>query len=186
MRVPTEIGDDLRERAADPARLEAAIERERENYEALERKLGSAPNELDRTRLGRVLNRLGEHLRLAGDFDEAERCCAEAVEIWEDFGRDRAAYLARLRRADVDVHRDDLQAGARRADRLVRDAESEPFAIYRDFALELRGRVRTLAGRGAEGRADLREALRLRRQRDRQRLVERTERILEIAQDRGD
>jgi tetratricopeptide (TPR) repeat protein len=126
-----------------------------------------------------VLNRLGLHLKLRGDYDEAREYLEEAVEIWEDFDRRRAAYLATVRATAVEMCCDRLKAAEARADALVEAGERAPFEIYRDFALELRGRIRARGGDLEAARRDLRESLELRRDADRDRLAERTRRILE-------
>lgn len=179
MRIETRIGDDLLERPVDRDQLEEAIEGERDDLAALRDRLRESPNELDRTRLGRVLNRLGVHLKLAGEYDEACDCLEEAVEIWEEFDRRRAAYLARIRATAVEMCRDRLETAEARADELVEAGAEAPFEIYRDFALELRGRIRARRGDVEGGRRDLRESLDLRRDADRDRLAERTATLLE-------
>lgn len=179
MRIRREIGDDLRERAVDEESLRSAIASAREDLEALRARLERADDELDRTRLGRVTSRLADYLSLAGDHDEARRLCQEAVEIWRSFGRERATFLARLRRAANEFRSGRLGAALRSAETLVEEAEEAPFELYRDFALELQGRIRAARGEIDDGCADLRRALALRRERDRGRLVERTESLLE-------
>lgn len=179
MRIQKKIGDDLRERAVDEERLRSAIASAREDLEALRDRLEHTDERLDRTRLGRVTSRLADYLSLAGDHEEARRLCDEAIEIWRSFGRERATFLARLRSAAIEFRSGRLGAALRRAETLADEAEEAPFEIYRDFALELRGRIRGARGELGEGRADLRRALTLRRERDRGRLVERTESLLE-------
>lgn len=179
MRIETRIDDDLLERAVDREQLEEVIERERDDLAALRDRLRESPNDLDRTRLGRVLNRLGVHLKLAGEYEEACDCLEEAVETWEEFDRRRAAYLARIRATAVELCRDRLETAEARADALVEAGSAAPFEIYRDFALELRGRIRARRGDVEGARRDLRESLDLRRGADRDRLAERTESLLD-------
>lgn len=184
MRLETQFDDNLRERADDEQQLRAAIEKERRDMQSLRDELAENPETLDRTRLGRTLNRLSEHLKLADEYDEACNLCEEAIAIWQDLGRDRAVFLARLRRAEIEAVRGHLDAAIDEADALVEATDDEPFAIYRDFALECRGRVRAMAGETEAGLADLERALERRHDEGRDRLAERTEQLLERAEQR--
>lgn len=179
VQIETRIGDDLLEHAVDDDRLVDAIERERDDLRAIREKLQSSPNELDRTRLGRVLNRLGEHLTLSGEYSTARQHLEEAAAIWREFGRPRARFLARVRAAEVELARSNLEEAEREADQLVDDAATSPLEIYRDFALELRGRIRAKRGDRRGSHRDLRRCLDLRRDAGRDRLVDRTERLLD-------
>jgi len=179
VRIETKIGSDWLERAVDDEGLEAAIDRERRDLAVVRRKLDESPNELDRTRLGRVLQRLGYHLLLRGEYRAAAARLEEASEIWKEFGRSRAAFLARSRRAEVELCRGELEEAERRADRLVDEAAEVPYRIYRDFVLELRGRIRAKRGDLDRSRRDLKACLEIRRERSRDRLAERVARLLE-------
>ena len=183
MRISTSFDEQLREQAlcADP--LEEAIASGRDDLATLREKLRKSPNELDRTRLARVLNRLSDHLRLADQLDDALAYSDEAIEIWRSFGRERAAYLAQLRRAKILFRSSRGTEGLSEANALVEQADAPPFEIYRDFALQLRGRIHAGEHDFGAAVADLEEALEIRRRRGRQRLVERTERLLELVRE---
>ena len=180
MRLPTHFDDRLRERADSEEALRQAIDEQRRDLEAIRARLADAPEQLERSRLGRTLNRLSEYLQLAGECGEACELCDEASAVWRDLGRDRAVFLARLRRADVAVAAGDLDDALDEADALVDAAGDEPFAIYRDFALELRGRVRANLGEVDAAIEDLERARERRADEGRDRLVERTERLLAL------
>jgi len=184
MRLETHFDDQLRERADAEDRLRKAIAEQRADLETLRDRLADETEQLDRTRLGRTLNRLADHLRLAGDCKEARRLCDEAIAIWRDLGRRRAVFLARLRRADIETTRGRHGAALEEGDALVEAADDEPFAIYRDFALELRGRVRARSGDPDGAVADLEEARTIRRREGRDRLAVRTESLLALVRER--
>lgn len=181
MRLETYVDDNFCDRACCRETLREAIRSQRDDLETLRETLRKAPSELERTRLGRTLNRLSTYLRLTDECDEACAYCEEAIDIWRDLGRDRATFLARLRRAALDVRRGAFAEAEDRLDALVDEAADEPFTVYRDFALELRGRLHARAGRPEQAIADLELALEFRREDGRDRLVAQTERLLELA-----
>ena len=183
MRLATHFDDRLRERADSEEALRGAIAEQRRDLEAIRARLADAPGELERSRLGRTLNRLSEYLHLAGEYDEACELCEEAIATWRDLGRDRAMFLARLRRADIAMAAGDLEEALDETDALVDAAGDEPFAIYRDFALELRGRVRANLGEVDDAVADLERAYERRADEGRDRLADRTERLLALTRE---
>ena len=184
MRLTTHIDVSFRERADDPERLAEARREKRADLEELRASLAETSDELEVTRLGRVLNRLSEYAKLAGDDEQALEYGREALEIWRDLDRDRAAFLARLRCVEIQFflgERDEALGGL---DALVERTQSERFEVYRDFALVLRGRCRCAAGELEDGRSDLEQSLEIRRDRGNDRLIEHTRSILERADDR--
>lgn len=181
MRLETYVDETFCEQPCCEQTLREAIRSQRDDLETLRETLREDPSELERTRLGRTLNRLSTYLRLDDDCDEAREYCEEAIDIWRDLGRDRATFLARLRRAAIDVRRGRFDEAERQVDDLVDEAADDPFTVYRDFALELRGRLHARAGRAEQATDDLDRALEFRRNDDRDRLVQQTRRLLELA-----
>jgi tetratricopeptide (TPR) repeat protein len=181
MRLETYVDETFCERARCEETLREAIRSQRDDLETLRETLRTDPSELERTRLGRTLNRLSTYLRLTDECDRACEYCDEAIEIWRDLGRERATFLARLRRAALDIRREAFAEAERRLDELVEEAADEPFAIYRDFALEFRGRLHARRGRREQAVEDFERALELRRNDGRDRLVQQTEHMLELA-----
>ncbi len=183
MRLQTRVDARFCEQPVDAQKLRRAIREQRDELRTLRERLRGEPSELERTRLGRTLNRLSRYLRLDDACQEAGELCREAIDIWEALGRERAAYLARLRLAAIEMRAGRLDEAHRRADRLVDEASDPPYGIYRDFALELRGRIHARRNEIDRALEDLRAALEFRRDEQRTRLVERTERVLELLDD---
>jgi tetratricopeptide (TPR) repeat protein len=187
MQVTTHLDSSLRERADDPDELREALESEASDLRSVRQALADSPNELDVTRLARILNRLADHLRLDGRFEEAVEHATQARDIWQDLDRRRAAYLAELRRVhalgDMMDDPDAWARGCSACDTLVHEADADDeLEIYLDFALERRGIIGWRLD-GPDGALDdLEAALRIRRERGIARLVDRTETIIEHVQ----
>lgn len=184
MQVTTHLDHTLRERADDPDELRDALKSEAADLQSVREALADSPNELDVTRLARVLNRLADHLRLDGRFDAAAEHATQARDIWRDMDRHRAAYLAELRRIHAlgdQMEAPDSWRSAREAcGALIDRARSqEDLEIYLDFALERRGIIAWRLDALEDAGDDLRAALEIRRERGVDRLVERTETVLE-------
>lgn len=188
MRITTHVDSSFRERPDDPERLEEARRDKKRDLASLRENLEEERDELNVTRLGRTLNRLSEYAKLAGDLEEALTYGREAADIWKELDRNRAAFLARLRCVECRFFRGDDRNALERLDDLVEQTEDEPFEIYRDFALEVRGRCRCADARTEAGSADLQRALEIRRERGNDRLVEQTRHVLDAieAESRGD
>ncbi|MFB6263248.1 MAG: hypothetical protein ABEL76_06440 [Bradymonadaceae bacterium] len=180
MRIRTRVDDDLELRAEDPEALEEAIEQTRTDVRQARAAWRENPGETELARLGRAQHQLAKYLLLAGEGRDARRAADRAGDVWEELERRPAAFLAGLRRADGLRLAGQTQRALEAFDELVDRAESEPQGTYLDFALEKRARC--LVGRGAHdrARADLERCRSVRRERDRDRLVERTERMLEL------
>lgn len=183
MRLTTHYDDQLFERPDDPDQLREAIAAEREDLANLRAALQAESNELDRTRLGRTLNRLCDYLRLNDEPDAAREAGREALAIWKELERRKAAFLARLRLAKVE-----RRAGAP-ADALdiladlIDSADDDELSIYRDFALEARALCHCGCGSTEDALADLDRALELRVERGSKRQIEATRRLIERVTD---
>jgi tetratricopeptide (TPR) repeat protein len=188
MRITTHVDSSFRERPDDPERLEEARRDKERDLASLRESLEEERDELNVTRLGRTLNRLSEYAKLAGDLDEGLDYGREAVDIWEELDRDRAAFLVRLRCVECRFFRGERREALDALDEMVERAEDEPFEIYRDFVLEVRGRCRCADARIEAGSTDLQNALEIRRERGNDRLIEQTRHVLDTieAESRGD
>lgn len=184
MQVTTHLDSSLRERADDPGELQEALESEANDLRSVREALAEDPEELDVTRLARVLNRLADHLRLDGRFESAAEYARQARDIWHDMGRRRAEFLSELRRIHALGDRPESPEAWRQArqasDTLVDRAKADDeLGIYLDFGLERRGIITWRLGETESALADLRDALEIRRTREVARLADRTREIID-------
>ncbi|MFP4600826.1 MAG: hypothetical protein ACLFVJ_21430 [Persicimonas sp.] len=180
MKIRDHIADDLRRRPADLDRLGEALVQGRRTVAKMRALVEDEPSELNRSDLGRQASRLADHLLLADECDEALALKEEAVGIWRRLGRDKARFLAELDAAEIRFELGRRDEALADLDSLVAQSAKPAFQVYRDFALALRGRCRARTDDTAGGRADLQEALELRRERGNQRQIDHTKRLLEL------
>ena len=174
MNIRTYIDDELRIRPTSTEKLAVALQRERETLLAMRGEVERDPTTLNVSHLGRTLARLSDHLWLDGQRDEALALGGEALEIWEELGRDKAAYLQRLKLADYRASvgdSSDLEA----LDELVDEASDEPLSVYRDFALEALARSSFGAGDYERALDAIEGALDVRRERGNETQIDETE-----------
>lgn len=177
MRVDTQLGDGFRDRPVDDDQLQRALDREHDDLETLEAIPAEDRDELQTSRLGRVLNRLSRHHELAENYGDALQYGRRAVDVWDQLGRRRARFLAELRVARLRHHRGDTDAALEALDRLVEATDGGDLEVYRDFALESRGRVAAEAGETERAETDFARAIEIRRSEGRDALVEPTRRL---------
>jgi tetratricopeptide (TPR) repeat protein len=179
MNIRTYIDDDLRIRPTSTKKLAAALQRERETLVAMRAEVKREPNSLNASHLGRTLGRLSEHLWLDGQTEDALALGEEALDIWEELERDKAAFLQRLKLADYRAHvgdETDLEA----LEAMVDEADGGGLAVYRDFALEALARRSYEAGDYDRALESIEAALDLRRERGNEKQVEQTEKMRRI------
>jgi tetratricopeptide (TPR) repeat protein len=180
MQIKSHIADDLRRRATSPKKLAAALPKERKTVETMRELALDDPSELNVSHLGREASRLADHLLLADELDEALRLKEEAIGVWRKLDRPKARFLAELDAAEIVFELGRHDEALDELDRLVEASEDEAFGVYRDFALELRARCLARCARVDDARADLDEALALRRERGNARQIEQTERLVAL------
>ncbi len=180
MRLKLEFDERFLERASDPGQLDAIVEHARRQVAVARTLYAQDPTGHNPGILGRELGRLGDALRV-GDDPEAESVLTEVLGLWTAVGKDRPAFLVRLKLADVAERTGDPAGAAELLDALVALIESEPeqYGMYRDFALHARGTFHLRSGNNARAREDLAAALRLRRELGRGRLVQATREALD-------
>ena len=179
MRIVTDIDEQLRRVPRDPRKVREALEESREQLEYLRERVRQDATTLNTTRLGRHLQRHGRLLRFAGRRSEAVDCKTKAIEIWREYGRERAHFLCRLQRCairgeagDVDQALDELV--------MLRKQLDERTGVYRDMLEETLGTCHYRCGDYARALEALGRALQIRRQRGNQRHIEDTQRIIDV------
>lgn len=172
--IPTTLDEKLRDQPTDESLLEEALAEEQRKVSSLRLTAKDDPSELNTTRLGRQRQRQSEYLRLAGRLDEAREAIEEAISIWEKYGRHRAFFLARLKRAVLTANTDALQD--------LLDEMDEETAVYEDFLHEAMGRVHMLRGEVEEAHLHLLKALEIRRVRGNDRHIAQTKEMLAIVE----
>ena len=173
----------------------AAYSRTRAHYRELyerARDLSAADADELRAEYGRAVGRLGEAYRFAGRIAEAVPCKRETLSIWEELGRQRAVFLARLRLAIVLEQSDEpdsQQEGRQIFEELYTALRAGPhggetadpgddLAVYADFIFETAGLFRAREGRFDAARQEFERALRIRETRGRNNMIERTRVLL--------
>jgi tetratricopeptide (TPR) repeat protein len=184
VRIERSLDENFVERAASPEQAVAAVEHFRVQVEVA-RGLCAVDRSGDNLGiLGRELVRLADALRLADAVDEARDALVEALQVWEELDRDRAAFMARMKLADVEERGGCVETALTLWDGLMDESERAEVAMYRDFVLFGRGVCLWRQGRCREAVADLEAALDARQTAGRARLVAVTQAAL--ARARGD
>ena len=183
MQVRTYVDQELRVRPDSESELEGAIEKERETVTSLRRDVDAEPSELNKSHLGRELNRLADHLFLADELEEATQLKEEALDIWRDLDRQKAAFLSRLNLAEFHFEAGHHGRAFDILEMLLDQSASGDTEVYRDFVREVYGRCAFRAGRIDEALEALEDALDIRRERGNDQQVEQTEHMLEIVRD---
>ncbi|MGM0559141.1 MAG: hypothetical protein ACQEVA_22340 [Myxococcota bacterium] len=175
MNIRTYIDDDLRIRPTSTKKLAMALQRERETLMRMRDEAETDPSTLNISHLGRALARLSDHLWLDGQREAAVELGVEALGIWEQLERGKAAFLQRLKLTEYRVATGEADLSA--LDELVEEAQRDAFSVYRDFALEALARRSYHAGHYQQALDAIESALELRQERGNVSQIEQTEDI---------
>ena len=159
VRLKVETDERFVERASRPDQIEPATLHARRQVEVARRLNLEDPSGDNPGILGRELARLAEALRLGGALDEAREVLVEVLEIWDELGRPRAAFLSRMKLADVEERAGNPDEAARHWNTLVAGVQEEEVSMYFDFVFFGRGVFLWRQGRPVDAVVDLEAAL---------------------------
>lgn len=175
MNIRTYIDDELVIRPTSTKKLAAALQREREALVAMREHVERDSTTLNTSNLGRTLARLSDHLWLDDQREEAVELGREALKIWEELGRDKAAFLQRLELAEYRLVMSD-SSDLSELEALVDEADSDDaLSVYLDFAYEAVARRGYQIGNYERALEAIESALELRRDRGNEAQIEQTE-----------
>jgi tetratricopeptide (TPR) repeat protein len=175
MNIRTYIDDELRIRPTSTKKLAMALPRERETLLRMREEAENDPSTLNISHLGRACARLSDHLWLDGQWEAAVELGEEALDIWQELERGKAAFLQRLKLAEYHVAMGEADLDA--LEDLVAESEDESLSVYRDFALEALARRAYRVGDYKRALGAIEAALELRRERGNTTQIEQTEDI---------
>lgn len=185
MHIPVQLNlNDLEEHPTNPETATIAVGLARTRTEmARQAAAGPQPGPTELGILGRELGRLADGLRLSGQTQEAQEAFEEVITLWDDMGRLRAAFMARMRLAllhRASGHPDKAHA---LLDQLCAHCAHDPtVAMYHSFALHHRGIAAWKSGRHHDALEDLQRALDMRRSKGSKPLIDATTAVLKHLQ----
>lgn len=183
-KIPTIFDEFLREIPTDADLLARALGACEHDIRLLRQMVHDDPSELNTTRLGRVLQRYGEYLRLAGRGPEALQAKDEAIEIWAKYGRQRAHFLARMQRATIQAEGGTPELAITALQELGTELDPKTM-LYADFLQESLGRAYLASHLPEKAIEHLESALELRQKKGNQRHIDHTLELLQIARKHG-
>ncbi len=185
MHIPVQLNlNDLEEHPTNPETAAIAVGLARTRTEmARQAAARPQPSPTELGILGRELGRLADSLRLSGQTQEALEAFEEVIALWDDMGRLRAAFMARLRLAllhRASGHPDKAHA---LLDQLCAHCANDPkVAMYHSFALHHRGIAAWKTGHHHDAFKDLQEALDMRLSKGSKPLIDATTAVLKHLQ----
>lgn len=165
--VKTRFDEALVEHAVEPAALPDTLATHRRNIEGLRGDLAAFGTDVDRTRLGRELHRLGTAASLAGDHAAARAALDEAVVHFERLERPLATWWVRARRAWAIERAGQPRVASTALTALLDEATDVHLKAYGEAVYRWRARAWLAAGDLGAAREDLETAIDIVRDRPR-------------------
>jgi len=165
MRIKRTLNHEMDEVAADSAATRLAVSMARKRLESARAGASDSPgDETALAMLARDVGRLGDMLRLTGEFEESEALLREAIEMWSRLEKRRAGALASLRMALAFRTAARYKEADALLTRLLEDTHKWPeLSVYQDFILHHRGINTWRMGDARAGLKDLQAALKIRK-----------------------